>query len=156
MSLSEVLFEAVPETLSKTTLGLLEIGDRVNVERSLRAGDPLGGHWVTGHVDGTGRVEERRPEGDQVLFRIATDEAIVRFILPKGSIALHGISLTVIDVDRARQTFTFAAIPHTLARTTLGSTRPGDVLNIETDAFGKWVLHALDVGLVKPPPAASG
>lgn len=147
----EVVFEAVPETLGRTTLQSLRAGDRVNVERSLRAGDPLGGHWVTGHVDGLGRIESRTPEGDQVLFRIAAPAPIIRFVIPKGSIAVDGVSLTVIDVDRVHETFTFAAIPHTLARTTLGAAAAGDQVNLETDAFGKWVVHALDVGIVEPP-----
>ena len=134
-------FEAVPETLRLTTLGALRAGDAVNVERSLAAGDRLGGHYVTGHIDGKGRVRERVPEGDQVLFELELEPPLLRQVIRKGSIAVDGISLTVIDVLPDRSTFTFAAIPHTLERTTLDARRPGSEVNIETDAFGKWVLH---------------
>ena len=139
----EVTFEAVPETLQKTTLGSLEMGDVVNVERSLRVGDSFGGHYVTGHVDGTARVANREVEGDQVLFRIATSPELLRQTIIKGSIVVDGVSLTVVDVDRTAGWFSFAAIPHTLERTTLGETREGDSVNLETDAVGKWVLHGL-------------
>ncbi len=139
----DVAFDVVPETLAKTTLGELVPGSSVNIERSLAVGDSFGGHYVTGHVDGIGSVRTRRPEGGQVLFEIAAPDALVSQILPKGSISVDGISLTVIDVDRSESWFSFAAIPHTLERTSLGRREPGSRVNLETDAFGKWVLHSL-------------
>ncbi len=138
-----VAFDAVPETLSRTTLGKLSGGDQVNLERSLRAGDRLGGHFVYGHVDGLGVVLGREEEGDQVLFRIGAPPALVAQTIPKGSIAVDGISLTVIDVDRVGNTFTFAAIPHTLLVTTLGQRVAGESVNLETDPLGKWVLQCV-------------
>jgi len=143
---STVEFDVVPETLEKTSLGSLAVGERVNIERSLRVGDPFGGHYVTGHVDGTGTVESREIDGDQVLFTIAAPRALLRQMLAKGSIAVDGISLTLIDVEPDAGCFTFAAIPHTLARTTLGARQAGSRVNLETDAFGKWVLHGLAEG----------
>lgn len=139
----DVAFDVVPETLTKTTLGDLGPGHFVNIERSLAVGDSFGGHYVTGHVDGVGSVRARRPEDGQVLFEIAAPDGLVSRILPKGSISVDGISLTVIDVDRAGGWFSFAAIPHTLERTNLGGREPGGRVNLETDAFGKWVLHSL-------------
>jgi len=140
----EVAFDVVPETLEKTALGTLRAGDSVNLERSLRVGDRFGGHYVTGHVDGVGRVQSRRAVGDQVLFEIAAPAALLRQMIPKGSIAVDGISLTLIEVDRRAEHFSFAAIPHTLARTTLADRTAGSTVNLETDAFGKWVLHSLE------------
>jgi len=138
-----VAFDVVPETLGLTTLGQLREGDPVNVERSLRVGDSFGGHYVTGHVDGVGTVSRRTQEGDQVTFEIRLPEHLVVQILRKGSIAVDGVSLTVVDVERKRTAFTFAAIPHTLERTTLRDRGVGSQVNIETDAFGKWVIHSL-------------
>ncbi|MGQ9591539.1 MAG: riboflavin synthase [Planctomycetota bacterium] len=146
-----VSFDAVPKTLGRTTLGALRAGHTVNIERALRAGDRFGGHYVTGHVDGVGVVRARKREGDQVLFEIAVTAEILREVVPKGSVAVDGVSLTVVDADRAGGRFTFAAIPHTLSWTTLGERAPGDKVNVETDAFAKYVLHAL--GLAGTPGA---
>jgi riboflavin synthase len=145
-----VAFDAVPETLEKTTLGERRVGDAVNLERALRVGDMLGGHHVTGHVDGVGRVRARRPVGDQVLFEIEAAPALLAQVLRKGSIAVDGISLTVVDVSRPEGWLSFAAIPHTLSVTTLGTREPGARVNLETDAFGKWILQGL-AELVHPP-----
>ncbi|MCZ6795669.1 MAG: riboflavin synthase [Planctomycetota bacterium] len=151
-----VSFDVVPETLSKTTLGEMRPGDLVNIERSLRAGDPLGGHHVTGHVDGTGAIDDRETQGNQVLFWIAAPEPLLRQMLDKGSVAVDGISLTLVEVDRRRGRFSFAAVPHTLERTVLGVAGAGQRVNIETDAFGKWVLHALTLeGLSSPSGSRS-
>jgi riboflavin synthase alpha subunit len=139
-----VSFEAVPETLAKTTLGDLRVGDLVNVERSLRVGDILGGHFVSGHVDGTGVVRARRRQGDQVLFEVSAAAEMLRCMLPKGSIAVDGISLTVVGVDRAAGWFSVAAIPHTLERTALSRREVGSRVNLETDLLGKWVLRGLE------------
>ncbi len=139
----EVSFDAVPETISRTTLGRLRPGDRVNIERSLAVGDLIGGHFVTGHIDGTGEVLGRTEEGTQVLFRIAAPGPVASLLIPKGSVAVDGISLTVVEVDRGGGWFSFAAIPHTIERTTLSGRRPGDRVNLEADPLGKYVLHAV-------------
>lgn len=144
VSVEPMSFDVVPETLSKTTLSGLRQGDRVNLERSLRVGDSFGGHYVTGHVDGVGHVKSRQQVGDQALFEIAAPPHLTRQMIPKGSIAVDGISLTLIDVERREGWFSFAAIPHTLERTTLSLRQPGSAVNLETDAFGKWVLHGLE------------
>ncbi len=136
-------FDVIPETLGLTTLGTLVEGSRINLERALAVGDRFGGHFVTGHVDGTGTVRERRTEGDQVIFEIESTDRLISEMLPKGSITVDGISLTLVLVDRASRRFSFAAIPHTLQVTTLGDCRTGDRVNLETDAYGKWVLHGL-------------
>ncbi len=138
-----VSFDAVEETLEKSTLGGLRAGDPVNVERALRVGDSLGGHYVTGHIDGTGKVAAREPGGDQVLFKVTAPDALLCQMIPKGSIAVDGISLTLVDVERDGGWFSFAVIPHTLQQTTLGRTTTGTVVNLETDALGKWVLRAV-------------
>lgn len=146
-----IAFDAVPETLALTSLGMLAVGDAVNIERSLRVGDRFGGHYVTGHVDGTGQILDLTREGDQVLFRLRPEECLLRQMLTKGSIAVDGVSLTLVEVARQESWFSFAAIPHTLDVTTLGRTAAGDTANLETDAFGKWVVHTLREGEVDTP-----
>jgi riboflavin synthase len=149
---SRLYFDVVPETLSKTQLGGKIAGSWVNIERSLAVGERFGGHYVTGHVDGLGEVLELKPEGDQVLVRVGAPPRLLDEMLVKGSIAVDGVSLTIVDVDRGAGWFSFAAIPHTLAVTTLGLAERGDRVNLETDAFGKWVLHGLR--LLGEPPSA--
>jgi riboflavin synthase len=129
-------FDVVPETLSRTTLGGLGAGDRVNVEPALRAGDPLGGHMVQGHVDGIGRLRGR---GELTWFD--APEEIVRYCVEKGSIAVDGTSLTVAATDE--RGFAVALIPHTLEATTLGALEPGDGVNLEVDVFAKYVEKLL-------------
>ncbi len=140
-SADTLAFEAGPETLSRTNLGLLRVGDPVNLERSLRVGDRLGGHFVTGHIDGQGELIERRDEGpwSTVWFRAPAD--LARQIVSKGSVAIDGVSLTVVDVTGDR--FSLQLIPHTLSVTTLGSRRPGDRVNLETDLLAKYVAAQL-------------
>lgn len=134
-------FQAGTETLSKTTLGQLHIGDRVNLERSLLVGARLGGHIVQGHVDGTGTVAEISREGTaeepwiRMVFEVP--ESLTKQMVPKGSVAVDGISLTLVDVEKTR--FNVALIPHTLEVTTLGRKKPSDAVNIETDILGKYV-----------------
>jgi riboflavin synthase len=140
---TEIGFDVVPETLRLTTLGALARGDDVNIERSLRAGDLLGSHYVTGHVDGVGRVRARRAEGNGELFEIEAPPALLRRFLRKGSVAVDGVGLTIVGLERAAGWFSFAAIPHTLERTALGHRLIGSRVNLETDALGKWVLHAV-------------
>lgn len=129
------------ETLARTTLGGLRVGSRVNLERSLRMGDRLGGHWVTGHIDGTGELAVRRDLGANLVLGVRTPPALLKFIVEKGSIALCGVSLTVNAVDA--ETFSVAIIPHTREETTLGALHLGDRVNLETDILAKHVEKLL-------------
>jgi riboflavin synthase alpha subunit len=130
-------FTAVPETLARSTLGRLAAGDEVNLEPALRAGEPLGGHYVQGHVDGICRV--RSAERDGVSLRVAFEApgSLLRYVVEKGSVAVQGVALTVTHVDD--QTFGVALIPYTLAETTLGTIAVGDDLNLEVDVLAKYV-----------------
>jgi riboflavin synthase len=130
-------FDVVPETLSRTALARLEPGDRVNLEPSLRVGDPLGGHVVQGHVDGVGRIRSITPQEDSLRVWVDAPDAIVRYCLEKGSIAVDGVSLTVAALDD--DGFEVALIPHTLEVTTLGEIAPGDEVNLEADVLAKVV-----------------
>jgi riboflavin synthase len=129
------------ETLARTTLGKLVAGDHVNAERPLRVGDELGGHLVTGHVDGIGRLRERRAEGPSLWVAIDAPAALRSQIVAKGSITVDGISLTVNGVDA--DGFTVGIVPHTLTHTTLGDKTVGAELNLETDLIGKYVERQL-------------
>jgi len=126
-----------PETLRRTTLGTLAKDGRVNLERALRVGDRLGGHVVLGHVDGVGTLEKIEPDGDWLLYRFRAPGALLPFLVEKGSIAVDGVSLTVFACRAGR--FTVALIPHTLAKTTLGTRRPGDGVNLEADVLLKHI-----------------
>src|SRR5262245_38675751 len=130
-------FQAVPETLSRTNLGGLTPGDRVNLERALRLGDRLDGHLVQGHVDGVGHVAERTRQGDAETVWFACPPELTGQMAPKGSVAVDGVSLTLVDVGPDR--FSVALIPHTLANTTLGFKPPGAAVNLETDVLAKYV-----------------
>jgi riboflavin synthase len=130
-------FQAGPETLRRTNLGALAPGDRVNLERSLRLGDRLGGHIVQGHVDGVGHVAERQRQGDWETVWFTCPPDLAREMVPKGSVAVDGVSLTLVDVGSDR--FSVALIPHTLANTTLGFKAVGAAVNLETDLFAKYV-----------------
>jgi riboflavin synthase len=134
-------FDAVPETLSRTSLGRLRTGDAVNVEPALRAGDPMGGHVMQGHVDGVGTVRAVEPEGEGRRIWIDTPPDVLRYCVEKGSVAVDGTSLTVAALDDAG--FAVALIPHTLAVTTLGSLAPGDPVNLEADVLAKYVERLL-------------
>ncbi|HOL18503.1 MAG TPA: riboflavin synthase [Bacillota bacterium] len=133
--------QVMPETLRKTNLELLAPGQPVNLERALALGDRLGGHLVSGHVDGTGTLSWRRPEGNAVIIFIQTPAELLRYIIPKGSVAVDGVSLTVAFVDG--KGFSVSLIPHTAALTTLGQKQPGEMVNIETDLIGKYVEKLL-------------
>jgi riboflavin synthase len=137
-------FDVAPETLLKTNLGALRPGDRVNLERSLRVGDRLGGHMVQGHVDGVGEIAQRIKDGAWETFWFACPADLAAQMAPKGSIAVDGISLTLVDVGAER--FSVALIPHTLAATTLGFKKPGDSVNLETDLLAKYVWKCLHGG----------
>jgi len=134
-------FELGPETLLRTAFSGLAPGSRVNLERSLRLSDRLGGHLVTGHVDGVGRLAARRDEGDWSTCRFAAPAPLLGQLASKGSVAIDGVSLTVVDVDA--DTFGVALIPHTLAHTTLGGLAIGDPVNLETDLVFKYVARWL-------------
>jgi riboflavin synthase len=130
-------FELGPETLSRTTLGGLTRGSAVNLERSLRLSDRLGGHLVTGHVDGMGRLASKVQEGEWVTCRFSAPPHLLGQLAGKGSVAVDGVSLTVVDVTPTD--FSVALIPHTLEHTTLGSLAEGDGVNLETDLIFKYV-----------------
>jgi riboflavin synthase len=134
-------FQVGPETLKRTNLGELRVGDRVNLERSLRMGDRIGGHLVQGHVDAVGRIKQRMVEGDWITMHFTCPEALTAQMAPKGSIAVDGISLTLVDVLPGG--FSVALIPHTLAVTTLGFKDVGDHVNLETDLLAKYVAASL-------------
>jgi riboflavin synthase len=130
-------FDAVPETLSRTALGRLAAGSAVNLEPALRAGEPLGGHYVQGHVDGVGRVRSIEPEGDGVRLAVETPAELLRYCVEKGSITVEGVSLTIAALrDHG---FEVALIPHTLAETTLATLVLGDPVNLEADVLAKYV-----------------
>lgn len=131
--------QASAETLSKTTLGGWKEGLRINLERALRIGDELGGHIVSGHVDGVGEIVSIAPEGESRRFRIRVPHDIARFIAPKGSVAADGTSLTVNEVEG--EVFGVNIIPHTQAVTTWGSMVPGQRLNIEIDMLARYVAR---------------
>lgn len=134
-------FQAGTETLSKTSLGRLQAGDRVNLERSLPVNGRLGGHFVQGHVDGVGTVDEIRRQGEWIHMTFRVPAALTALMVPKGSIAVDGVSLTLVTVEPER--FSIALIPHTLEVTTLGRRQVGDPVNIETDVLGKYVQKLL-------------
>jgi len=130
-------FEAVPETLARTTLAGVERGARVNLEPALRVGDQLGGHLVQGHVDGVGAVRSVEPEGDGRRLWVNASPELSRYLAVKGSVAVDGTSLTVASLDEAG--FAVALVPHTLAATTLGALGAGDAVNLEVDVLAKYV-----------------
>lgn len=134
-------FEAGSETLSRTNLGKLVAGSPVNLERSLKVGDQLGGHFVSGHIDAVGSLDERRDEGDWSTFWFRMPPRLGKQMIGKGSIAVDGVSLTLVDVEAER--FSVALIPHTLRVTTLGYLEAGDEVNLETDLLAKYVEKQL-------------
>jgi riboflavin synthase len=135
-------FEAVRETLEKTNLGDLRDGSGVNLERALRADGRLDGHIVQGHVDGTGTVNRVERDGDDVRFHVDCDPEFAALLVDKGSVCIDGVSLTVVEVDKAG--FHVALIPHTLEVTTLGRRQPGERVNLEADILGKYVKRYLE------------
>ena len=136
-------FEAdvMPETVRRTSFAKLRKGSPVNLERALTLASRLGGHIVSGHIDGVGMVTDLRREGNALLLKVAASPALLRGIVEKGSVAIDGVSLTVAGVSRGA--FTVSVIPHTLSQTTLGERRPGDAVNLETDVIGKYVERFL-------------
>jgi riboflavin synthase len=134
---AELVFEAVPESLARTTLGGLAEGSEVNLEPALRVGEPLGGHYVQGHVDGVGRVRSLEPEGDGARLWLDLPGDLLRFCVEKGSLTVDGVSLTIAELDD--QGVAIALVPHTLRETTLSSLQPGDAVNLEADVLAKYV-----------------
>ncbi|MDI6891487.1 MAG: riboflavin synthase [Actinomycetota bacterium] len=133
--------DVMPETLDRTNLGELKAGDMVNLERALRFSDRLGGHLVTAHTDGVGRISSRARKGNAILLRIEMSPNIARYLVPQGSVAVDGISLTIVDV--LSLAFTVFIIPHTAKVTTLGFKDKGARVNIEVDIIGKYVEKIL-------------
>jgi len=145
----QVVLVAAPETLARTTIGALSVGDAVNLERPLRLGDRLGGHLVAGHVDAVGRVAARRARGEALDVTVSAPPDLLRYVVEKGSIAIDGISLTVNAVDGSG--FTVSLIPHTQQATTLAKRPVGAGVNLEVDLIGKYVEK-----LVAPHRAPGG
>ena len=138
---NSLTFEAGSETLKRTTLGELSEGDPINLETALRAGDALGGHLVSGHVDGLGTIDQRVEDSDWCTLWVKVPNGLTRQMASKGSVAMDGVSLTLVDVEKER--FSVALIPHTLKVTTLGQRQPGDRVNLETDILAKYVEQQL-------------
>jgi riboflavin synthase len=134
--------DVMPETMQRTALSKLKIGDVVNLERALKMGDRLGGHIVSGHIDGIGTINNKEQNDNAIIININTSAEIIRYIIKKGSIAIDGISLTVVDVST--DWFTVSLIPHTATMTTLGFKTKGDLVNLETDVLGKYVEKMLN------------
>ncbi|HET7385962.1 MAG TPA: riboflavin synthase [Nocardioidaceae bacterium] len=142
--------DVMRESLDRTTLGSLRAGDRVNLERALTPDTRLGGHLVQGHVDGAGELVSRTPSEHWELVRIRFPAALSRYLASKGSIAVDGISLTVVDVDDETCTFGVSLIPETLARTTLGTKQAGSRVNLEVDVIAKYVERLVSTGGATP------
>ncbi len=134
---SELFFDVSPETLKNTNLGELKVHDKVNLERALMPTGRFGGHMVTGHVDGTGLIKDKKKDGEYTYFTFGAPPAVLRYLVQKGSVAVDGISLTVIDITESF--FKTAIIPHTLDVTTLGLKGAGEKVNLESDILGKYV-----------------
>ena len=129
-------FNAVPETIARSNLGRLEEGAEVNIEPALRVGEPLGGHFVQGHVDGLGRVRSLEPEGDGALLRLELGHELLRYCVAKGSLTVDGVALTIASLDD--ETVEIALVPFTLQETTLSALGPGDEVNVEVDLLAKY------------------
>ncbi len=143
-----------PETMRRTTFDGLSPGSKVNLERSLRLGERLGGHIVTGHVDSVCRVASRAEEGGAIIFRFQAEPRSAALLVPKGSVALDGISLTVNEVEAGQ--FSVTIIPHTARVTTIGERRPGERLNLECDIVGKYVARLVAAYLKQPGASPEG
>ncbi|MFN2376757.1 MAG: riboflavin synthase [Candidatus Binatia bacterium] len=149
-AIGEFAVDVSAESLRRTILGELGTGDAVNLERAMQLGDRLGGHMVSGHIDGTGTVDAIRPEGESSIFTFRIDRALMPMLVEKGSVAVDGISLTCFHCRDDR--FDVAVIPHTLAVTTLGSRTAGSRVNIEVDVMGKYVARLVDAAIAARLP----
>lgn len=134
--------DVMPETVSKTNLRELKPGSPVNLERALKLGGRLGGHIVQGHVDAIGTIVEKQILEIAIIYRIATEPELLQYVVPKGSVAIDGVSLTVVDVFQ--DSFTVSLIPHTAHETVLGEKKPGDRVNLESDIIGRYVKHLMN------------
>jgi len=134
-------FDVMPETYRRTNLGLLNVGSQVNLERALRAGQEIGGHFVQGHVDGVGELLSVTPDGSALIHRYSAPRDVLRYVVRKGFIAVDGVSLTVVDVDES--SFTVSLVTYTLEHTIMGRARPGYKANLEADILAKYVAKAL-------------
>ncbi len=147
-----------PESLKRTVLGRVRIGERVNLERALRLSDRLDGHLVSGHVDGIGAISERRSDGNAIIVSVTVPAALTRYMIPKGSVAVDGISLTINRVDA--RSFSVSIIPHTAHLTTIGFKAIGEKVNIETDVIGKYIERFVsgptDATLASAPSSDGG
>ncbi len=137
LNLNSFTVDIMPETMRKTNLGILKPGSEVNLERALMLSSRLGGHLVSGHIDGTGVIRQIKKEDNAVWITMKAGHDILRYMIPKGSVSLDGISLTVVHVDEV--SFDVSLIPHTMAVTTLRNKKPGDTLNIECDMVAKYI-----------------
>ena len=137
-----ISLHAVPETLTRSTLGRLAAGDAVNVEPAVRSGDPLGGHYVQGHVDAVGSVQSVEAEGEGLRVFVEAPPEVLRFCIEKGSVTIDGVSLTVAELGP--EEFAVALVPHTLEATTLSALRPGQEVNLEADVLAKYVERLLE------------
>jgi riboflavin synthase len=143
-----------PETIAKTTLGAARVGERVNLERALRLSDRIDGHLVSGHTDGTGVIASREAAGNAVVVTVAVAEALTRYMIVKGSVAVDGVSLTINHLEAAR--FAVSVIPHTAGLTTIGFKPKGEGVNIEVDMIGKYVEKFLSARTGRPASPPSG
>ncbi len=144
MTAGQFTADVMPETMEKTTLKLLQTGARVNLERALRLCDRLGGHLVQGHVDGVGTIISREQNDIAVIYKIKAPAAVLKYVVAKGSVAIDGISLTVIDVTE--DYFTVSLIPHTAHLTVLGGKGAGKQVNLESDLIGRYVEKLMQTG----------
>lgn len=143
--------DVISETLKATTLGSLKVGSVVNLERALRYKGSVGGHFITGHVDGVGKIKKIKREGDNQVWTVSVPQKLTAYIALKGSVALDGISLTVQDVKKS--TFKIGLIPHTLKETTLASKKTGDALNVEVDLLARYAAKLLKSGKLNKKPS---
>lgn len=141
--------DVMHETLNRSSLGSLRTGSSVNLERAMAMGRRFGGHIVSGHIDGTGRIGSVTQDDNAFLYRILCGPDLLRYIVPKGSIAIDGISLTVVSVDE--ESFTVSIIPHTRAETTLSQKKAGDIVNLENDVIAKYTEKLLAGGVTESP-----
>lgn len=139
----EFTADVMPETVKRTVLSQLEIGDVVNLERTLALGDRFGGHIVSGHIDGIGTILSMTRDDNAIIVKIKAADSLLRYVIEKGSVAIDGISLTVVEVTNSY--FSVSLIPHTAQMTTLGNKNVGDIVNIENDIIGKYVERLLNL-----------
>lgn len=138
ISKNQAEFEMIGETFKKTNLRTIKLGDKVNIERSLKVGEKMEGHFVLGHIDGTGKIIKIEKLSKEIKFWIELPKDLARFVVKKGSITVDGISLTIVDVKKNK--ISISIIPHTMKITNLSSKKIGDKVNIETDILGKYVI----------------